>query len=183
MMPIRDVARHLGVSWGTVKDIHKRRFVKKYGTPSLKGLRSIAIDEISIGAGHRYLTVVLNLESGAVVFVGDGKGSDALVPFWKRLGRRKKHIKSVAVDMSPAYTKAIRENLPKAALVYDHFHVIKLYKDVFCQRGNFRLNITDGANPLTDRFCDICEEGDDRGFYSMAGNKIWTARNDTGEME
>jgi hypothetical protein len=49
--------------------------------------------------------------------------------FWKRLGRRKKHIKSVAVDMSPAYTKAIRENLPKAALAYDHFHVIKLYNE------------------------------------------------------
>ena len=129
IMPIQDVATHLGVSWGTIKDIHKRRLVKKYSVPSLKGLRSIAIDEISIGAGHRYLTVVLNLESGAVVFVGDGKGSDALVPFWKRLGRRKRRIKSVAVDMSPAYTKAVRENLPKAALVYDHFHVIKLYNE------------------------------------------------------
>jgi transposase len=128
-MPIQDVAMHLGVSWGTIKSIHKRRLVKKYSAPSLKRLSSIAIDEISIGAGHRYLTVVLNLESGAVVFVGDGKGSDALNPFWERLGRRKKRIKSVAVDMSPAYTKAVRENLPKAALVYDHFHVIKLYNE------------------------------------------------------
>ena len=36
---------------------------------------------------HRYLTVVLNLLSGAVVFVGDGKGVDALEPFWRRLRR------------------------------------------------------------------------------------------------
>jgi transposase len=139
-MPIQDVATHLGVSWGTVKDIHKRRLAKKYGEPSLKGLRSIAIDEISIGAGHRYLTVVLNLENGAVVFVGDGKGSDALLPFWKRLGRRKRHIKSVAVDMSPAYTKAVRENLPKATLVYDRFHVIKLYNEELTslRRGQYQ---------------------------------------------
>jgi transposase len=129
IMTVQDVAVHLGISWGTVKDIHKRRLLKKYGTPSLKKLRSIAIDEISIGAGHRYLTVVLNLENGAVVFAGDGKGSDALLHFWKQLGRRKGHIKSVAVDMSPAYTKAVRENLPKATLVYDHFHVIKLYNE------------------------------------------------------
>jgi transposase len=129
MMPIQDVAMHLGVSWGTIKDMHRRRLVKKYGAPSLKRLNSIAIDEISIGTGHRYLTVVLNLENGAVVFVGDGKGSDALLPFWKCLGRRKRHIKSVAVDMSPAYTKAARENLPKATLVYDHFHVVKLYNE------------------------------------------------------
>jgi transposase len=77
LMPILDVARHLGISWGTVKDIHKRYLTKKYGKPSLKSLTSIAIDEISVGAGHRYLTVVLNLETGAVVFVGKGKGSDA----------------------------------------------------------------------------------------------------------
>jgi transposase len=128
-MPIQDVALLLGISWGTVKGIHKRRLVQKYGSPSLKGLSSIAIDEISIGAGHRYLTVVLNLWNGAVIFVGNGKGSDALAPFWKVLGRRKKRIKSVAVDMSPAYTKAVRENLPNAALVYDHFHVIKLYNE------------------------------------------------------
>ncbi|MDR1915207.1 MAG: transposase family protein [Synergistaceae bacterium] len=76
LMPIQDVSLHLGISWGTVKEIHKRRLVKKYGSPSLKWLSSIAIDEISIGAGHHYLTVVLNLENGAVVFVGDGKGSD-----------------------------------------------------------------------------------------------------------
>jgi transposase len=145
-MSIQDVATHLGVSWGTVKDIHKRRLVKKYGAPSLKGLRSMAIGEISTGAGHRYLTVVLNLENGAVVFVGDGKGSDALLPFWKRLGRRKRHIKSVAVDMSPAYTKAVRENLPNATLVYDHFHVIKLYNEKLTSLRRSQYYATKGAD-------------------------------------
>ncbi len=53
-------------------------------TPNLHKLKQIAIDEISIGKGHRYLTVVLDLETGAVVFVGEGKGSDALEPFWGR---------------------------------------------------------------------------------------------------
>jgi transposase len=102
---------------------------KKYSKPSLKGLSQIAIDEIAIGKGHRYLTVVLNLETGAVVFVGKGKGSESLDPFWSLLGRRKNRIQCVAIDMSAAFTKAIRENLPKAKLVYDHFHVIKLYNE------------------------------------------------------
>ena len=95
----------------------------------MKHLHKIAIDEISYGKGHKYLTIVLNLENGAVVFVGEGKGAEALEPFWKRLGRRKRKIQSVAIDMSPAYTKAVSENLPKATLVYDHFHVIKLYNE------------------------------------------------------
>jgi transposase len=78
-MTILDVARHLGVSWDIIKDIQKRDLSRRYA--KLKDLRQIAIDESAIAKGHRYLTVVLNLESGAVVFVGDGKGADALKPF------------------------------------------------------------------------------------------------------
>ena len=129
IMTLSDVARWLGISWATVKEIHKRYLDEKYGEPSLKRLTNLAIDEISIGKGHRFLTVVLNLATGAVIFVGEGKGADALNPFWKKLGKRKGRIKSVAIDMSAAFTKAIRENLPKATLVYDHFHVIKLYNE------------------------------------------------------
>jgi transposase len=129
VMTISDVARHLGIPWSTVKSIHKRCLEKKYGKPELKNLRSLAIDEIYSGKRHKYMTIALNLESGAVVFIGEGKGADSLIPFWKKLGRRRRKIRSVAVDMSPAYTKAIRENLPNATLVYDHFHVIKLYNE------------------------------------------------------
>jgi transposase len=129
LMTISDVARHLKISWSTVKNIHKRHLEKKYGKPKLKKLRTLAIDEIFNCKKHKYMTIVMNLENGAVVFVGDGKGSDALLPFWEKLGRGRRKIQSVAVDMSPAYTKAIQENLPNATLVYDHFHVIKLYNE------------------------------------------------------
>ncbi|HVS38257.1 MAG TPA: ISL3 family transposase, partial [Gemmataceae bacterium] len=75
------------------------------------------------------LTVVLNLLSGAVVFVGDGKGVEALKPFWKRLRRARARIAAVATDMSAAYIKAVRHNLPQAVHVFDHFHVVKLFND------------------------------------------------------
>jgi transposase len=128
-MTILDVARHLGVSWDVVKDIQKRDLSRRYAKPKLKNLRQIAIDEIAVGKGHRYLTVVLDLKSGAAVFVGDGKGGDALKPFWKRLRRCKAKIEAVAMDMSPAYHDAVSSHLPKATIVYDHFHVIKLFND------------------------------------------------------
>ena len=84
-MTIRDVALHLNVGWDLIKDIQKRDLSFRYAKPKLKHLRHIAIDEIAIAKGHRYLTVVMDLESGAVVFVGDGTGADALEAFWKRL--------------------------------------------------------------------------------------------------
>ena len=79
-MTIRDVARHLNVGWDLIKDIQKRDLSRRYAKPKLKHLKYIAIDEIAVAKGHRYLTVVMDLDSGAVVFVGDGKGADALKP-------------------------------------------------------------------------------------------------------
>lgn len=128
-MTIQDVARHLGVGWDAIKDIQKRDLQRHFAKPKLKHLRRIAIDEIAIGKGHRYLTVVLDLESGAVVFVGDGKGSDALKLFWKRLRAARPRIEAVATDMSPAYIRAVREHLPHAIHVFDHFHVVKLFNE------------------------------------------------------
>jgi transposase len=145
-MPISDVARWLDISWNTVKEIHKSHLGKKYGKPSLKGLSQLAIDEISIGKGHKYLTVVLNLETGAVVFVGEGKGTESLQPFWEKLGRRKKRIKAVTIDMSAAFTKAVRENLPKAKLVYDHFHVVKLYNEKLSELRRELFRTTEDAD-------------------------------------
>ena len=120
-MTIQDVAHHLGISWHTVKEIQKRELQRRFSAPSLKGLRRIAIDEISIGRGHRYLTVVLDLHSGAVVFVGEGKGADALKPFWKRLRFSRARIEAVAMDMSQAYIAAVSNNLPHAAIVFRSF--------------------------------------------------------------
>jgi transposase len=128
-MTIRDVAVHLGVSWDVIKDIQKRDLSRRYARPKLKHLRRIAIDEIAIAKGHRYLTVVMDLESGAVVFVGDGKGADALKPFWERLRPSGAKIEAVAMDMSAAYRGAVTKNLPKAKIVFDRFHVMKLYNE------------------------------------------------------
>lgn len=137
-MSILGVAQHLRIGWDLVKDIQKRHLLRCHAKPKLKHLKHIAIDEISIGKGHRYLTVVLDLDSGRVVFVGHGKGAEALEPFWKRLRSSHAHIVAVASDMSPAYIQAIREHLPKATHVFDHFHVVKLFND---NLSNFRRDV------------------------------------------
>src|SRR5437667_179 len=79
--------------------------------PRLKHLRHVAVDEIHVGSRRGYLTVVLDLDSGAVVFVGKGKGAEALPPFWRRLRGSGARVRAVATDMSAAYTAAVRENL------------------------------------------------------------------------
>jgi transposase len=64
-------------------------------------------------------------------------GKEALTHFWRRLERTKARqdllIKAVAIDMSPAYLAAVSENIPDAAVVFDRFHVMKLYNDKLSQ--------------------------------------------------
>lgn len=128
---IKDVAAIVGLGWDGVKDIQKRALRKRFRRPRLKGVRRIAIDEIAIAKGHRYLSVVLDLDSGRVLFVGDGKGAEALKPFWNRVKRCKRcRIRSVAIDMSPAYISAVRGNLPKSRIVFDRFHIVKLCNEM-----------------------------------------------------
>jgi transposase len=128
-MTIQDVAHHLDISWDVIKDIQKEDLRRRFGHPKLKHLKQLAIDEICIGSGHRYLTLVLDLATGAVVHIGRGKGADALTAFWKRLRRSGAKIEAVATDMSAAYIEAVGSGVPDATLVFDRFHVMKLFND------------------------------------------------------
>jgi transposase len=128
-MTIQDVAQHLGVSWDTIKEIQEQHLRRRFGKPKLRGLKEIAIDEVAVGKGHRYLTLVLDLRSGAVVYVGAGKGVDSLRAFWPRLRRARARVQAVATDLGRPYILAVRRHLPRAVHVFDHFHVVKLFND------------------------------------------------------
>jgi transposase len=69
--------------------------------------------------------VAQNLSSGADVGGGAGIGVEALEPFWMRLRRSRARVLAVATDLSAAYIRVVRANLPRAVPVFDHFHVIK----------------------------------------------------------
>lgn len=138
-------AQHLGVSWDTIRDIERRYLKRHFGKPKLKHLKRIAIDEIAVRKGHRYLTLVLDLDSGQVVYVGKGRKKQSLDDFWKRLKKSRAKIEAVATDMSPAYIGAVQEHLPKAALVFDRFHVMKLFNDkLTALRRELHREATDG---------------------------------------
>ncbi len=112
-----------------IEDIYKRWLKHRFGQPKLKKLKQIAIDEISVRKGHKYVTLVLDLKTGAVVFVGEGKRADSLTPFWERLKRSGARIEAVAMDMGPAYIEAVMDNLPGVPIVFDKFHVVKLMNE------------------------------------------------------
>lgn len=80
-MTILDVSRHLGVSWDIVKEIQNRYLTWCFGQPRLKDIYYLAIDEIAVRKGHQYLTVVLDLNSGAPYFLETARERRASFPF------------------------------------------------------------------------------------------------------
>ena len=128
-MTLQDVSNHLGVSWDTVKEIHSTYLERRYSPPSLDGVENIGIDEFAVRKGHVYKTIVVDLDSGRVLHVGEGKGADALNGFWRKVRRKGVRIRHVATDLSAAFIASVLENCPGAVHVFDHFHVVKLMNE------------------------------------------------------
>lgn len=123
---IKAVADFTGVCWDTVKDIHKEHLQKKYRTIEYANLRYVGIDEFSIKKGHEYMTIMINLETGEIIYAVEGRDKKAILPFLRRLSRKAVNLKAVAMDMSGSYESAVREALPKVDIVFDRFHVMAL---------------------------------------------------------
>ena len=83
-MTIQDVVETFGVSWNTVCDIDLRR-LKKLARPNLAKWKRLAIDENYLGKAHKDITVVLDLNTRAIVSVVKGRGQAALKGFFSRL--------------------------------------------------------------------------------------------------
>ena len=129
MATLKDVANMLSVSWDMVKEIHTHYLQLHYSPPSLEGVECIGIDEFAVKKGHVYKTIVVDLMSGRIVYVGDGKGVESLKKFWQRVKKLGIKIKYVATDLSAAFTASVMENAPDAIHVFDHFHANNLVQD------------------------------------------------------
>ena len=83
-MTLADIAGWLLLSWDTVKIVVQRRLEKDYQRIGYRKVHAIAIDELYLGRARKYITLVIDLESGRIIWVGQGRGSQALREFWRR---------------------------------------------------------------------------------------------------
>ena len=116
----------LRVAWRTVGSIITRVNTDVEATVDrLDGLRRIGIDEISYKRGHRYLIVVVDHDTGRLVWVGPGHSEAALGVFFDELGeRRAALITHVSADMADWIAKTVAQRAPNAIPCADPFHVV-----------------------------------------------------------
>ena len=130
-LPVTTVAEHLDLNPKTVKAIDKAALENDFGETCYEGLRRLAIDEIAVRKGHSYMTVVLDYDTGRVVWMGEGRQIATLDAFFGAMPIEvRERIEAVAIDMWDAYVHAVRKWCPRADIVFDLFHVVKAFNKV-----------------------------------------------------
>jgi transposase len=125
-LTVKEVAEHLELDPKTVKEIDKSYLERDFGQDALDDLQVLMIDEIAIRKGHRYMTVVADFFTGRVIWMGHGRSKKTLDAFFRRFTRaQKRAIVAVAMDMWEPFINRVRRHLPRAAIVFDFFHVVQ----------------------------------------------------------
>jgi len=145
MVTVKDAADHLGLNWKTVarprsptiKQIDKMFLEKTYGQTDYTNLEILAVDEIAIRKGHRYMTVVLDYLTGRVVWIGKNRQTETLLSFFNGMSpEQKQHLRAIALDMWDPYIKGVQEAVPHVQIVFDLFHVVSAFNKVIDEVRN-----------------------------------------------
>ncbi len=125
-MTISDVSILTGLNWKTVKDIDKYYIKQRLVGIEALFLRRLGIDEVAYEKGHKYLTVVRDLDLNRVIWIGIDRKKETLDHFFTVLGKEKQWLITVVVlDMWDLYIASIKEYCPTVDIVFDKFHIIK----------------------------------------------------------
>lgn len=134
-MTLKEVAHITGLHKCVVKDIDKARLEGLYVTVDKDGkktlikpeqqARFIGIDEFKLHDGHKYATVILDMESGCILWLQAGKKKQVVYDFIDHVGLEwMSKVEAVSSDMNSDFEQAFLEKCPHMKVVYDHFHIV-----------------------------------------------------------
>jgi len=135
-MPVRAAARLVGEHdtrlWRIIHHyVDKARAAADFGN-----VRRVGVDETAVRRGYQYVSLFVDLDRARVLFATPGKDADTLEAFAQDLRAHRGDpgvITDLCCDMSPAFIKGAAASLPKAAITFDKFHIVKLINDALDQ--------------------------------------------------
>lgn len=128
-MPVKNVADLIHENDDKIWRILDKYVEKSRELVDLSELKSVGIDETSKKKGHDYITLFVDMKKKKTVFITEGKSSETVADFVEDLKNHEgdaANIKDVSCDMSPAFIKGVKENLPNAEITFDKFHILKI---------------------------------------------------------
>lgn len=123
---ILGATRILGISWDEAWHLLERAVARGQAAKPARVCRRIGVDEKAAAKGHRYLTLVNDLERSTVEYIADGRTRESLDGYFEALSpAQREGIKAVAMDMWEPYVQSVRAHLEEAneKIVFDRFHI------------------------------------------------------------
>ena len=128
----KETADIFETSWDTV--FRAVKFVVDYGLThrNLEGVTEIGVDEISVFKGHKYLTLVYQINAGSrrLLWSGPERRIKTLLQFFQDFGKeRSAQLQFVCSDMWAPYLKVIAKKAPQALNILDRFHIMRKFNE------------------------------------------------------
>lgn len=134
----KEVAYLTGLNRNLVKDIDKERLIKKYTINGLgkklikpeQQARYLIIDEFKLHDGYKYATHIIDLETGHILWIEEGKKKQVVYNFINHVGLEwMNKVEAIACDMNSDFEEAFREKCPHIKIVFDYFHIVKNFNE------------------------------------------------------
>ena len=132
-LPRSTISEYMRIDWATVGRCVNRTLneIEPERSRRLNGLVNIGIDETSYKKGHKYITVIVNHDTNAVVWAAAGHGKKVLEQFYHQLTpEQMASIKVVTGDGAKWITECVNQFTPDCERCIDPFHVVQWATDV-----------------------------------------------------
>jgi transposase len=129
---LESVDRLIGVDWHLSQKIQERAVQRGFERKPVAIPQRIGVDEKSFSKGHKYETIVHNIDTGTVEYVCDDREQKSLEAYYKKFTPDERAcVEAVTMDMWDPYIAATRAYIPdaKSKIVFDRYHVMKYVVD------------------------------------------------------
>lgn len=134
------------------------KYAVKWGllNRDVSGVESIGVDEFAWRSGHKYLTLVYQVDRGStrLLWVGKDRKAKTLLRFFRKFGKDwSSKLKHVCSDMWKPYLKVIKKKAPQALNILDRFHIVKKLNDAIddIRSEEYKKMQSEGYEPLLKR--------------------------------
>ena len=131
----KQISELTGLNQNIVKAIDKRRLEACYveGGKLIRPERQarfLGIDEFKLHNGHKFATHIIDMETGHILWIAEGKKKQVVYDFIEHVDLEwMSHVDAVALDMNSDFQEAFMEKCPHLRVVFDYFHIVKNFND------------------------------------------------------
>lgn len=123
---IKEASKLLGLSWDQVHHIQARAVERGLARREMDAIKHVGIDEKSFLKGHKYASLMVDIDGERVLDVVEGRTLESANALWQKLPVEvRAGIDAVAMDMWDAFITSAKTNAPQADIVHDKFHISK----------------------------------------------------------